>query len=309
MTQVYTHEQIETIKTNGFSFTLSPEIIKLISSLAEEVGAPTYIRTPNFKKKEKIKRKNKANEISSEDWDAIRQFQTTNFKTKEGIDKCIEDSVLALNKMTDTTYETQKDFIVQNLQILIDMETEEIDLIKISNAIFNTASSNKFYSTVYANLYKQLINQFDIIKTLFNTSFTSFIEVFNNIRYISPEENYDDFCTINKENEKRQSLSLFFTNLMKNEIISVSDMISIIQKLQTQISTLSDIPDKENEISELTENLFIIIMNSYTLLEKEKEWKFIEHIITEISELTVRDKVSINNKTIFKHLDMVEEFI
>lgn len=309
MALTYTYKEIEAIRSNGFMFTLPQDTIDIISSLAEEVGAPTYIRTPNFKKREKKRRKNNVQEVSNDDWEAIRQYQATSFKSKEGVDKCIEDIRLSLNKLTDTTYNTQKELIINNLQMLINMETAEDDLTKVCNSIFTTASSNKFYSTVYAKLYNELINEFSVIKTLFNKSFKEFIAVFNTIKYVSPEDDYDLFCSINKENENRQALSLFFTNLMKNDVITVDDMIDIVKQLQDQIDDLSDQSNTENEIAELTENLYIITVNGFELLEKHDEWENIQNKINNISELNIGDKKSINNKIIFKHLDMIEEFI
>ena len=49
-TMRYTLEQIKTISFNGFDFNFPSETMQLISSLAQQVGSPSYIKTPIFQK-------------------------------------------------------------------------------------------------------------------------------------------------------------------------------------------------------------------------------------------------------------------
>ena len=57
-------------------------IIQIINSISEKVGAPSYIKTPIFNKKKQDDRKKKNIEINDDDWVAIRNFQATE-KLKE----------------------------------------------------------------------------------------------------------------------------------------------------------------------------------------------------------------------------------
>ena len=51
----YTIQDFNDILSGGFSYDLKDSnVIELISSLANKVGAPTYIKTPVFPKREKI---------------------------------------------------------------------------------------------------------------------------------------------------------------------------------------------------------------------------------------------------------------
>ena len=65
---------------------LTEEIINSINFLAKKVGAPTYIKTPNFKKKGKS------------NWESFRTFKITKLKVTD--DKLTEISQL-LNKITN----------------------------------------------------------------------------------------------------------------------------------------------------------------------------------------------------------------
>ena len=50
MTQVYTETEIINIQEEGFNFTLPKSCIDIIAKISEEVGAPSYVRTPTFPK-------------------------------------------------------------------------------------------------------------------------------------------------------------------------------------------------------------------------------------------------------------------
>ena len=98
----YTIQDFNDILAAGFSYDLKDSnVIELISSLANKVGAPTYIKTPVFPKREKPtgeqiesqetssllsssssslsnrRPRNKPSQISDEDWGMIRTFQKT----------------------------------------------------------------------------------------------------------------------------------------------------------------------------------------------------------------------------------------
>ena len=72
---------------------------------------------------------------------------------------------------------------------------------------------------------------------------------------------------------------------------------------------------KTNEADELAENLFIMVKHGHATL-KDSRTNDAETIalfttrveqITEISKMKIKSKPSITNKTIFKHLDMLDE--
>ena len=48
-----------------------------------------------------------------EDWGTARQFKTTKFEIKVGVDKLINDIRISLNKITNTTYDKLRDAIIK----------------------------------------------------------------------------------------------------------------------------------------------------------------------------------------------------
>ena len=332
----YYINDFEDITNSGFISNLSQETINLISSLAEQVGAPSYIKTPVFPKKEHHrglglgihndsgnnhsyhsshggkKNKNKSMEISNEEWESIRSFQETQKHISEGININIDNIRGYLNRITESTIDDMKRCIINEIHLLIEANTSEEDMLKIGHSIFNIASSNSFYSTLYASLFKDLMKEFTIFRQIFDHNFIEFMNLFKSIDYVDPKKDYDKFCEYTKANDRRRAMSKFIVNLMMNEVINKEDIINIIDQLQSSIKLYIKANDKTNEVEELTENLYIIITETYNELSKEEtvdDWNNIVNSIEVISCMKPKAKgfPSISNKTIFKHLDMIEE--
>jgi len=101
---------------------------------------------------------------------------------------------------------------------------------------------------------------------------------------------------------------------MKIGIVEKTHVLTIMKQLQELMYTNMRQEGKTNEVDELAENLYIIVKNSHmNLKDAKKEPEIAEMFsrrleqITEISKLKIKSKPSITNKTIFKHLDMLDE--
>ena len=313
----YTLQDFTNIMFEGFKCTLPEETIQIISSLAQEVGSPTYIKTPVFDKREPasstaVNKKRKGNKgmevLGEEDWSSIRSFQPTVIEQKVGIDAQFDKIRLVLNKISDANYVEQKNNICDIMDELIANGILEEDMTRVGNAIFVIASNNRFYSKLYADLYTDLINQYPIMLTIFENNFSSFITVFNTISYVDAEVNYDLFCKNNKDNEARKSLSMFFVNLMKNGIIAEDRIITITHNLVTQVMEFIVQDNKKNEVDELSEN--IALLHNKKILGTSVSTVANQYIVNNINMLSkskVKTYKSLSNKAIFKFMDIVEK--
>jgi hypothetical protein len=319
----YSLEDFRNIRFEGFNFVLPEETITLISNLSLEVGSPTYVKTPNFQKQDPSKmpvgesalnknnnrRRNKPREmVNDEDWESVRNFQSTKIEQKEGVEIKINDIKLLLNKITDKNYSENKDKI-----IAIMTENNEYDeLFKIGTTIFEIASNNKFYSKIYADLYTEIMSKFEIMHEIFEKSISEFLELFNVIQYVDPKVDYNLFCKINVDNEKRQSLSLFFVNLMINGVIKKGRILNIIKNLLTQVKTFISKENKKNEVDELTENISILYKkeifdeDDFNDPELEINGTKIDDFIDVLANSKIKNYLSFTNKSLFKFMDMVE---
>jgi len=323
MTKVlkYTIQDFNTITFNGFNLILPEDTIKIISELSLQVGSPGYVKTPVFKKRENPlkqtsqpiidkRRKGKNIEMNDENWSAIRSFQATKFDTKEGIDIQINIIRSCLNKMSDKNYIDSRNKIVDEIDKIINEKTNSSDFICVSAAIFEIASNNRFFSKIYADLYSDLFLKYEFMRSVFENSFNKFLELFVTIEYVNPEEDYDKFCTINKNNEKRKSLSEFFVNLMINKIIDKNQIVQLLKTLLTQVSEFIIIPNKKNEVDELIENVALLYKKDLFNCNSKDENLLIDGLsitefITKLARSKVQKDMSLTNKTIFKCMDLI----
>ena len=350
----YTLDDINRTIKEGFVYKLPESTISIIQSIADQVGAPEYVKTPHFiKNSERLqnhpnhnqnsssstasssasmdkthitnnynkynnKRNNNNNnkikipELTDQDWDNIRKFQATVLLKKEGISASIDQIRKHLNKITTKTYTTLKEEIINEINKIIkqgDIETPELldEVNKIGDAIFTIASGNGFYSSMYAKLYKELMDLFPFMKTIFQTNFENFRALFNKIDYCDPSKDYDAFCNNNKANEKRRALGLFYVNLMLHGIIEEEKILEIIVDLQKYILTSIDTPEHKQIVDELSEILFILITTEHNKRDlKLNSWADIINCVKQISTMKTAQHISVTNKTIFKHMDILD---
>ena len=193
------------------------------------------------------------------------------------------------------------------LECIISGTTEDIK--QVSLAIFDIASTNRFYSKIYADLYTKIIKKYDVMKGSFEESLSNFSELFNVIEYVDPNVDYDRFCKINKDNEKRKALGAFFINLSINGMIPLATIQNITRTLLSQIYKYISEENKKNEVDELTENVALFYKKEF--YDNNVNYELIEgYTITEIIERIaiskVKDYKSLTNKTIFKFMDMID---
>ena len=367
----YTLQDFNTIIWGGFTYDLKDSgVIELISSLADKVGAPSYIKTPVFPKREKqekvdnnngssskydnkdgrqnvlatnsgtvcnngnnsnIRRaRNKPSQITDDDWNTIRTFQKTELRRVEGIEKRIDTIRSLLNKLTEATYNVVKNEIFDEVKEIIENNNvnendstadeegsvvktgsvvDEENITKIANSIFNTASSNIFYSSLYSKLFNELMSYHEVFKSVFEKSFSEFVGLFKKIDYVDPSVDYNKFCDNTKTNDKRRAMSTFIVNLMKEGVLHPDKVVEIIIELQEMISSYIKVANKTNELEELNENIFILVTNGKDFLSSHEEWERSTSNIKFLSVLKVKmkDYPSVNNKLIFKNMDILEE--
>lgn len=323
----YTLKDFVDITFNGFDIKLPEETLVMITELSQHVGSPTYIKTPIFQKREhtikmahdgpgagigdfKKKRKNKATEIINDaDWETIRTFQTTKIEQKVGVDAHIDCLRFWLNKITDKTFAESREKILEILNQLIQEETTALDMMRVGNAIFEIASNNRLFSKLYADLYCRLIQDYAVMKDVFNENLTTFMGLFTTIEYVDPEKDYDKFCKINIDNERRKALSLFFVNLTTNKIISEQRMCGMACDLLSKLVAFVKEDNRKNQVDELADNISILYSYNKHLFDSCEELFDGERFLTVIEKFAnckAKTYPSLSNKAIFKFMDLIE---
>lgn len=305
--------QVNQINVERF---LAQNVIDIINNLASLVGAPSYQKTPVFKHQRSRNNNRQPRQrqvISTADWAEIRNFKTTALTKKEnGVDKDIDELRGLLNKLTSNNYEEMEKHIMKSLTIIIDKNCKEEDLEKIGEAIFEIGSINKFWSAVFAKLYKTILSTFPAMNEIYKKNFNNFLSLFNNIRYVSAEEDYDEFCNVNKENEKRRSIGSFFVHLMNNDVIKEVAIFKLIKQLKETMLSFMDMENKKEEVAEFAENIVILINGGKKRLEAYKldvtfGWDECVEFIEDMTKRKVSNHPSLGNKVVFKFMDLEEE--
>ena len=258
--------------------------------------------------------------LDEEQWEKMKAFKSTLIEKKEGIEKLINDVRVCLNKISNKNYESQRDVIIQYITEIMDKkqsgEMEEIkdiqensidiEISKITKAIFEIASSNKFYSELYAVLYKDLINSFNCFQDNIEPFINEYMENIQKIHYVDPKVDYDKYCDFNKENDKRKAMSAFIVNLSKNEIISKKIVIDTIIHLEDLVLKYCDMDEKTNEIEEITENLFILITKSLSEMKDQDNWEIVFDNIKNLSQLKTKEHKALSSRALFKFMDILD---
>jgi len=295
---------------------LSETVIDIINRLASRVGAPTYQKTPVFMKRDGRPTRRPPRQrqvISGADWEEIRNFKTTELEKKEeGVEKDIDELRGLLNKLTSKNFEDMQKNIMTCLTNIMNKNCKEEDLEKIGEAIFEIGSINKFWAALYAKLYKGILIAFPRMNTIYQKNFNNFMLLFTNIRFVAAEVNYDEFCQVNKENEKRRSMGSFFVHLMNNDVISERAIFELIETLKNNMVKLMDEENKKEEVEEFSENIVILINGGKDKLESSTiddgfSWDDCTDFVEDMTKRKVANHPSLSNKVVFKFMDLEEE--
>lgn len=305
MRKRYSSNEVNKI-SNKLDLELPKDVINIINFIAHKVGAPSYKKTPNFKRQHRNQTRNIDN-ITGDDWAAIRNFKTTIMnKNTEGILKSIDDIRCLLNKITNTSYDEIKTEIFEKMKESKDKFNLE-EFTKIGKLIFTIGSKNKFCSHLYAKLYKELSKTYTIFNSISQQNYKMYGKIFDEINYVDPEEDYDLYCDYNKENENRKTMSLFFINLMKYNVFEREHIINLMSKLIDNIEKNINEDDKIEIVEETVSSLHIFIIEGQEELSESESWEEIITHIKKMSSINKKDFKSLTTKTVFKYMDLLEE--
>jgi hypothetical protein len=145
------------------------------------------------------------------------------------------------------------------------------------------------------------------MRSVFDMNFCTFLELFNHIESANADEDYDNFCRVNRNNENRRALSAFFVNLTAKKIISEDKLLDLFKKLIMQVYEFIKVENKKSEVDEIVENLCILYNKDLVEdCEDEIDGKSLNEIIQELSECKAKSWPSLSNKSIFKFMDILE---
>ena len=304
MSVVYTLQDYRNILETDYSCTLDDHVLNTISELE------STIITPDVKKNRSEKTtKKKSSDIN---WEQIRSFKTTKLVVSENnVDTAINEIRVSLNKISSKNIEKYELAIEETINKLLEItENKEQDLLRVSNMIFEIASTNKIYSLMYACLYKNLLNKFPFLKQSLDKYLVDYKNNIKTLEYVNPDIDYDGYCAYNKNNDMRKASTLFIINLLSIDIIELDQVVDIIVFLQELLIDHCKVENKKNEVEEIMENIYILTTNKLPKLTECEQWNnTIKPNIKNISNLRKEDAEkypSITSRANFRCLDIID---
>ena len=303
----------EILFSESMTYKLQDETVQIIENLAKLLGVSTMsydssttsaaaALSSSSSKKPRHHKSMSSLSSKKEMEDSWLQpaFKATVIGKKDG---SMPEIRACLNKLSEKNYETNKPIL---LELIRKEDPSQLEV--IANNIFDIASTNKFFSEIYSKLYKELLKEFDIFGDILQQFVTKFTDTMCNIVYVDPDKNYDDFCAYNKKNDARKATSMFITNLVKKDVLSVQILADIIIRIQTIMNEYMESANRTNEVEEITENLFLLITPNCAQLHGETadQWTNVLANIQRISQCKAKDHASLTSRAIFKHLDMLD---
>ena len=238
---------------------------------------------------------------------ASAQFKVTKIETKEGVEKQISDIRGLLNKISAKNYETQKVVVIEHIFATLEGggDNENLDhRHRIATVIFDIASTNKFLSELYADLYTELVAKMSIFADILDGLVDRYRETIHQIHYVDPNIDYDGFCQYNKTNDARKAMAAFIVNLMKRDLISKECVLTLVYELQELSRRYMDEVNRTNEVDEITENIAVFIAMGKAVLIDHELWKMrVEPNIQEFTKLRAKEHVSLSSRVVFKYMD------
>lgn len=207
------------------------------------------------------------------------------------------DIRLALNKLSNKTFDIQFKYIISTLHLLSNQEKSPI-----FQDILNHLSKNSFMLEPYSKLAVTLIDVFDEFKDLFYNTSTDFFSDFE--KFIFPlTTTYNDLCSQNKVKDEIKAQSIFFvlTLITLDEFDQLETCLHFLQNfIQNNLLTT-----KENHTLEFVSNIY----KNITMI-CIKETKTLMPIISNHVQCILNQKSNknINRKVIFIHMD-VNDFL
>jgi hypothetical protein len=230
--------------------------------------------------------------------------------------------------MTDKNYAKQRDEIKEKMKSISVLDSEDMDgekekeWRKVGKILFDIASTNKFFSKIYAQLYLELMEEFALFREIVDTFIEGFILKLQTIQYVDPDKDYDGYCKYTKQQDERKAMTGFLVHLAVGYLAVKGDdnaaakaaematkLLQIIAELTEKVVRLIDKESTTNEVEEITEILFLFFsVGGKTLMEEWKKGEKWEEGVSDnfmfLSKQKVKEHPSLSSRALFKFSDI-----
>jgi len=295
--EVYNLNIFDRINNDGFTLELPQESIDIVNTISAIVGASNYVKTPVFHKKGKKDRKVN---------DEVIVPRPEVERTRE--EELKREICVSLNKLTEATYSKLVVPIENSVKELKDViNNDEMFLDNVTKWIFDVTLMAKTSSKQYVDILIHLKNIYPEMNDYIKEKVESFMDMFKDIESVNPEEDYEKFCLLNLESEKRKSLSCLIANLIKVNMFEISDLFNILDSLCDQLFLSCKKENIKATCEAISENLFVLMSLLVEEIKSLDEYNLIINKISNVKDFTRgEDNPSFTSKVKFKLMDILE---
>ena len=204
------------------------------------------------------------------------------------------------NKITEKTY----DKLSKDIFSLVSIHSSEAE--KICDTFFRVTLNNSFFCHLYARIYKEFIDMDDEFEYVLENQISTYVKSIPNIVYISPNEDYDEYCNYVKKAEGVKNFTTFLIQCFKQDIIKVETLLELAITFENCCLVNIDNEDKLILNDIYISNVDIIIGNisDSAAVTQGKKW---DTFIDNINVLKESQGCGKNKKMHFKLLDIADK--
>lgn len=293
----YSLIDIYAIKDNLNEYILDSNISNKISELSDLLNINTN-RNKNVKKE-----KRPCDETIK--WNKKELFKPTIMEKKEGLEEELDNLRSLLNKLVDINFDEQKEKIIECIKVIVNFENED-KYERIIQRFFHVIINNGRYSKAYSKVFSILLDNYISFEEYQSEFINNYNKSINKIEYMNPDEDYDEYCRINKQNIQRKSLLSFIISCVECEIYSFNELLQIINCLFDMLDNNLKNDSEQYINEEVVENIFTFLQNGKNLILNEVCKYNILEKIKHYSKLNTKENPGYSNRMKFKMMDILD---
>ncbi len=341
---IYTFADIQSIYSQGFNYKMQPEMLQALQILNDRHNISTVVhnryrgvimdleeKQPAVQQQAPVRggsqqqqqqgvakwakkggHQGGAVEVSPADWEALTNFQTTKLEQKTGSAALVGVLRGHINKLTKDNYPS----LISKIKGVVEQLMADGQLAEVADAVFDIASNNSFYSEIYAQMYNDLLKLAPDLLPQFHKKVELYTDMFSDLKYCDPDEDYDQFCEMNRRNDRRRAVSSFLVNMSLLRIVKRKTIIRLMRMLMDKIDELLDFDDLAEDaadggvqnptevINELVANLGCLYHSE--IVKKGGGEEIVERMQT-LSCKSRNDHRNLSSRAIFKLSEILEK--
>jgi hypothetical protein len=256
-----------------------------------------------------VRRRGKGNQVISDaDWEVIRTYEATHRVEKEGDDAVLEQIRKHLNKISEANYVSQSTLISRSITEAEEEGNEEL-LGQIIGHVLRTASGNVFYAHLYARLVTDLASTFgERVSKPLEASLGGYHAQFDNVESCDPKQDYDRFCVLNAENERKRATGVFLTHLANTGVLDPDAVMGELRSIQKKMLLALDTEEGMVSAEQMADVCDVMVRAGLTTFRDAEGWEAVKDDIYDLAELKPKSRPGLSRKIVFKHMD-IRDFI